>query len=199
MTDAVRNKARRHRKVSRLPPLPDPPPPQVAAWFERMEARGNSILNLHVATAHAPSILAAKSPLAMALRNECVSSRLHRELAIVRVGHLMECAYELDHHAPLLVECGMSQRQADAVGDWRANAELFDEKCRAILAFVDAMVGDKGRVDDATFSEFARHFSPQEIVEIAYNAVIYVANALIVNSLRIQLDEPHVRTTPGKF
>ncbi len=192
-------KSRRHAKVSRLPGLPDPPDAEVAAYFDRMEQRGNSILNLHVATAHAPRILAAKSPLAMALRSECQASRLHRELAIVRVGHRMECAYELDHHAPILKQCGMSDAQVRAVGDWRTHVDLFDDKCRAILAYVDAMLADKGHVDDATFNELARHFSPREIVEIAYNAVIYVANALIVNSLRIELDTADVRTTPGKF
>jgi AhpD family alkylhydroperoxidase len=191
--------ARRHAKISRLPPLPEPLDPETRAWFERVEARGGSVLNLHLATAHAPKIATAKNPLAMVLRSECDSPRIYRELAIVRVGQLMECAYELDHHAPVLRACGMSDAQMAALTDWRLHLDLFDEASRAVLAFVDAMAANKGDVDDATYAALARCFPPKQIVEITYNAIIYFANALLLKALRIELDEPHVRTTPGKF
>lgn len=190
---------RRHTKVSRLPALSEPLDPEVAAYFARLDARGNSVLNLHLATAHAPKITTAKGPLAMALRNDCESPRLHRELAIVRVGQLMDCPYELDHHLPLLLECGFTEAQATALDSWRSNQSLFDERCIAVLGYIDAMAANKGDVDDATFAALARVFNPREIVEIAYNAAIYFANALVIKSLRIEIDAPHVRTTPGKF
>ena len=192
-------KDRRHARVSRLPALPDPLDPEVAAYFARLDARGNSVLNLHLATAHAPKIATAKGPLAMALRNDCECPRLYRELAIVRAGQLMECPYELDHHVPLLLECGFTEAQASALEAWRANCSLFDERSLAVLGYVDAMARNRGEVDDAAFADLARVFSPREIVEIAYNAAIYIANALVIKSLRIEIDAPHVRTTPGKF
>jgi alkylhydroperoxidase family enzyme len=196
MTDA---KARLHAKVSRLPPLPDPLDPDTAAYFARAQARGNSILNLHLATAHAPKITLAKNPLAMALRSECDSPRLYRELAIVRVGQVMECPYELDHHMPLLLECGMSEAQVAALDNWREHRNLYDERSLAVLAWIDSMAANKGDVDDATFAELSRLFTPKELVEIGYNAAIYFGNALILKSFRIELDDAHVRTTPGKF
>ena len=192
-------RARWHAKVSRLPPLPNPLDPETEAYFARAEARGNSILNLHLATAHAPKIALAKSPLAMALRSECDSPRMYRELAIVRVGQVMECPYELDHHVPLLIECGFTDAQVKALDDWRAHAAMFDEKSRAVLAWIDCMAANKGDVDDATFAELARLFTPRELVEIASNAAIYFGNALFLKSFQIEIDAPHVRTTPGKF
>ena len=193
------DKSRRTQKVSRLPALARPLDAEAAACFDTMDAQGNPVLNLHIATAHAPKLLKAKSPLAMALRSECLSSRAHRELAIVRVGHLMECSYEIDHHAPILRQCGFTDAQTRAVAEWRAHESLFDDRCRAVLGFVDAMVGDKGHVSDAAYNELSKNFTPQEIVEIAYNAAVYVANALVLNALRIELNTPDVRTTPGKF
>ena len=111
----------------------------------------------------------------------------------------MDCPYELDHHLPLLLDCGFTEAQATALDAWRAHASLFDERSLAVLALVDAMAADKGNVDDAAFAGMARLFTPREIVEIAYNAAIYFANALIIKTLRIETDAPHVRTTPGKF
>ncbi len=196
MSDAHK-RSRRYARVSRLPALSEPLDPEIEAYFERAEARGHAILNLHLACAHAPKIIAAKSPLAMALRNDCESPRRYRELAIVRVGQAMECAYELDHHMPILMECGFSQAQADGLQDWRAHKDLYDDKSLAILAWVDSMADNKGAVDDAAFAELSRLFTPRELVEIGYNAAVYFANALILKSFRIEIDAPHTRTTPG--
>ena len=66
------------------------------------------------------------------------------------------------------------------------------------MAFIDQLC-DKGRVDDQTFAAVSTHFTPQEIVEIAYASTSYYATGLLANAMQIQIDEPHIKATQGKF
>jgi 4-carboxymuconolactone decarboxylase len=188
-----------HVKVSRLPALPKPLDPVVAELFENTRQRGGHILNLHKVSGHAPRLTRAKRPCTYALRNDCDCPRIYRELAICRTAINVECDYELHHHHPLALQAGMSEAQFEALRDWRGAPENFDEKSRAVLAFVDEMTLCKGAVTDATFSALAKHFSPQEIVELSYNATSYYASGLFMKALAIEPDEEGKKAAPGKF
>jgi len=187
-------------KVSRLPPLPEPLDPIITELFEDTAGRGGSILNLHLTKAHAPKLQAAGRHITRALRNECDAPRVLREIAILRASILVGCAYEAHHHTPLAAAAGLTQEQVDAVkGDWRAKAALFDEKQKALLAYVDQLGLNKGDVDDATFAAMEKHFSPQEIVELTMCATSYYGGGIFMKAMRIQIDDPHKVAAPGKF
>jgi AhpD family alkylhydroperoxidase len=188
-----------HRIISRLPALPDPLHPISQTLFAETKARGGHVLNLHLATAHAPRLVETKRPFSMALRNECQTSRALRELTILRTGQILDCPYELDHHIPLALKAGISQAQIDALSSWREQASLFNAQEQALLAFLDEFFARIGEVSDATFAPMQAQFSPQEIVELIFTATTYQTNAYILKSLRIIRDESHVRATPGKF
>ena len=188
-----------HRQISRLPPLPSPLDLICQKLFDETRARGGHVLNLHVATAHAPRLVETKRPFSMSLRNDCEAPRALRELAILRTGMMLDCPYELDHHVPLALKAGVTQVQIDALKDWTKSRDLYDARQRALLAYLDEMFGNSGNVSDATFTEMSRQFSPREIVELIYNATTYYGTAMVIKSLRIQNDETHVRATPGKF
>jgi AhpD family alkylhydroperoxidase len=188
-----------HRRISRLPPLPAPLDPICRRLFDETRERGGHVLNLHVATAHAPRLVETKRPFSMALRSECEAPRALRELAILRTGLMLDCPYELDHHAPLALRAGVTQAQIEGLGDWSAHRSLYDDRQQALLAFLDEMFGRAGEVSDAIFEDMRRQFSPREIVELIYTATTYYGTALVIKSLRIVEDEPHVRATPGRF
>ncbi len=186
-------------KVSRLPPLPEPLDPIIEELFEDTTSRGGHILNLHLTKAHAPKLARAGRPSTRALRSECVSPRLLRELAIVRMSILVGCAYELHHHYPLLLKAGASEAQFQALIDWRPQSHLFDAKQRALLAYVDCLGLHKGEVDDDTFSAMEKHFSAQEIVELTLCATTYYGSGLFMKAMKIKMDDAHKQAAPGKF
>lgn len=187
-------------KVSRLPPLPEPLDPIVMENFEETTSRGGSILNLHLTKAHAPKLQAAGRHITRALRSECDSPRVLREIAILRASILVGCAYEAHHHSALALAAGLSQEQVDAVkSEWRPKAKLFDDRQQALLAYVDQLGLNKGDVDDATFAGMEKHFSPQEIVELTMCATSYYGGGIFMKAMRIQLDDPHKKAAPGKF
>ena len=199
MADASKHPRLPHtRKVSRLPPLPEKVDPLTEERFALQRSRGAEPLNLHLTQAHAPRLSKARGEFIWALRNDTRLGRRLLELAIVRTAHIVDCAYELDHHLPMIRKAGFTEAQVAALKDWRQSAGLFAEKEQALLAFVDQLC-DKGNVDDATFERLARHFSSQEIVEIAQASTSYYANGMFVKAMRIEIDQPHVKAAEGKF
>lgn len=187
------------RKVSRLPPLPEKVDPIMEKRFADQRARGAEPINLHLAQGHAPVLSAAKGEFTWKLRNETKLGRRLLELVIVRVAYLMDCAYELHHHLPMIAQAGYSKDQVAALkGDWRKQKDLFQPKEQALLGFIDELC-DRGNVSDATFAEASRHFSSQEIVETCYCATSYYANAMFVKAVRLELDPPGHHTAMGKF
>jgi alkylhydroperoxidase family enzyme len=186
-------------KVSRLPPLPEPLDPLIEELFADTISRGGSILNLHLTKAHAPKLAAASRPSTRALRSECVSPRLLRELAIVRMSILVGCAYEMHHHYPLLLQAGASEAQFQALIDWEPQSHLFNARQRALLSYVDSLALDQGNVDDDTFADMEKYFSPQEIVELTLCATTYYGSGLFMKAMKIRMDDAHKKAAPGKF
>lgn len=187
------------KKVSRLPPLPEKLDPVLKARFDASLSRGGQILNLHRTAGHAPNLSKARGEFTWALRNACVSSRLHREMAILRTAAVVDCAYEIQHHYEMGQKAGLSEAQLQALlGDWRSKAGLFDDKGCALIAYVDGLC-NKGQVPQSDFDAMLKHFTPQEIVELTYCTTSYYANGLFVKGLGIERDPEHVKTAHGKF
>jgi alkylhydroperoxidase family enzyme len=185
------------QKVSRLPPLPQPLDPALQAMFEKRRSMGGDIINLQIATGHAPKLSQAAETMAFALRFDAVTPRKLRELAILRTAEIVGSDYEINQHRPLLKACGYSDPQIDGVAHWRQSS-LFDEKQRALLAYVEAMTEKRGNVDDATFATVQKFFSPQEIVELTYTISNYYGNGLLTKALRIEVERDGRLTVAGK-
>jgi alkylhydroperoxidase family enzyme len=173
-------------RVSRLPPLPEPLPPAVQELFAERIKRSGRVLNVHHTFGHAPKLSWASMQMAMALRFETSTPRLFIEIAIVRAAQLARGVYELQQHKPMLLAAGFSAATLDALENWRTSS-LFDEKERALLAYVDEMA-DHGNVADATFNALGRCFTPEQIMELSFAVGSYYGTALIMNALQIKLE-----------
>ncbi len=180
-------------KASRLPDLP---PELLKDLTESRAAQGQQVINLTLTTFHAPKISRATGTVAQALRSDAMSPRLLRELAILRTAEVVGSEYELVQHKILAKGCGYPQAKIDAVPVW-VNSKLFDERERALLAYVDKMTHG-GDVDDATFDAFAKFFTPQEIVELTVTVGNYYGNGLLTRALRVKLETDGRVTNQGK-
>jgi AhpD family alkylhydroperoxidase len=174
-------------QVSRLPPLPDPPTdPILLELQEDTRSRGGEVINLHLTLGHAPKIAKARRALSGALRREAATPRVLRELVILRTAQIVRSDYELNQHIPMALKSGLTQQQLDEVARWR-DSKLFDERQRAVLAYVEQLLAG-GDVDDATFAALTRHFTPQEIVEISVTATNYYGTGLLTRALKIEVE-----------
>lgn len=178
------------KRIARLPSVTQSPAnPDTAAAFDMIRARGGKILNLHLILGHAGKIYRARQELTYALRFDAVSPRKIRELAILRAAHMSTADYEWAQHVPMALANGYRQEHIDALADDWSRSQLFDEKERALLAFIDQLIGRQGQVDDGVFSRLAAFFTPQEIVELAITATHYVQTGTLSRAFQIQLED----------
>ncbi len=184
------------QKVSRLPPLPQPLDPILKQMFDKRDAMGGAVINLSLVRGHAPKIAKAAEATAFAMRFDATTPRNLRELAIYRTAEIVGSEYEINQHTPLMKMCGYSSEQIAQVATWQ-RSKLFDDKQIALLAYVE-QVAKGGNVDDPTFANVAKFFTPQEIVEITFTVANYYGTGLFAKSLKIEVETDGRLTVAGK-
>ena len=182
--------------ISRLPPLPQPLDPILQDMFDKRRAMGGAIINLILTTGHAPKFTRASGAMAFTIRFETSAPRQLIELAIFRTAQIVGSDYELNQHTPFMKMCRYSNEQLAEVSDWRRST-LFDDKQRALLGYVEQMANG-GNVDDPTFAEFSRFFTPQQIIEVSYTVGAYYSTGLLTKALKIQPETDGRLTVPGE-
>lgn len=113
-------------------------------------------------------------------------SRYETELIILRVAHLRQCGYEMDHHVRLGRRAGVTPALLDQVLEGPA-AEGWDARRRAILTAVDQLVATDN-LDDATWSALSTHFDDRRMIEFCFLVTQYDALATTIGTLRIERD-----------
>jgi alkylhydroperoxidase family enzyme len=188
--------AQEQQKVSRLPPLPQPLDPTLREMFDKRRAMGGSVINLTLTQGHAPRIAKASETTAFTIRFDAVIPRNLRELAIFRTAEIVGSDYELNQHTPMMKMCGFTGEQIEQVATWQTS-KLFDDTQRALLSYVE-QVAHGGNVDDATFAELTKFFTPREIVEITYTVGSYYSTGLFTKALKIEIETDGRLTVAGK-
>jgi alkylhydroperoxidase family enzyme len=183
-------------QVSRLPPLPRPLDPILQDMFDKRVARGGAVINLALTTGHAPKFTKASEVMAFTIRFETSTPRRLIELVILRTAQIVGSNYELNQHTPMMKMCGYSDQEIAEVANWQRSTS-FDEKQRALLEYVEQMAHG-GNVDDRTFAELSRFFTPQQIVEISYSVGAYYSTGLVTKALKIEPETDGRLTVPGK-
>ena len=177
--------------VARLPVDEHPADPQARALLDAIRARGHRPINLTLVSVLSPNLAKARSAMVSAIRYESVVPRPLRELTILRTAQIMGGDYEVHQHVPAALACGYSQAQVDALATWQASS-LFNDRERALLAYLDQAVRAKAEVDDATFGELAGLFEGREIVELTMIAAQYMGTSMLTNALQVRIDAPGV-------
>ena len=111
-----------------------------------------------------------------------------RELAQTRVGWDAESRFVFSQHRKSLRALGVSEERIRAVPSW-STSTCFSEVERAVLAYVDSLVYDHGRVPDALFDGLRSHLSDLEILELTYISTLYFQHAVMSRALRTEFDD----------
>lgn len=113
---------------------------------------------------------------------------LLRELGQTRAGFLRESQFVFSQHCKAARDLGMPEAKIEAIPSW-ASSDLFSARERAVLAYVDELVLQNGRVQDATFARLASELSDEEILELTYITALYEMHAIITRALRLEYDD----------
>jgi alkylhydroperoxidase family enzyme len=167
----------------RLPPLEPPYPPELAEELAAMMPPGLPPLLLFRTLAHNPRVL-RKIRLGNPLDRGSLSRR-DRELVILRTTARCGCAYEWGVHAAFLAgRVGLGEAELRATVHGAASDPAFGERDRTLVRLADEL-HDAAQLSDACYEALARHFSPEQIVELLVLAGFYHAIAFVANGLRV--------------
>ena len=113
---------------------------------------------------------------------------LLRELGQTRAGWLAASQFVFSQHCKSCRGLGMPEEKLAAIPHWQV-ADRFDARERALLAYTDYLVDQRGRVPDAVFEALHEHFSDEEILEFTYITTLYLMHAVMTKALRLEWDD----------
>ena len=111
-----------------------------------------------------------------------------RELAIVRAGFVTGSQFVFSQHSKVARAVGLSKAEVEAVPAWAISDALNTEQ-RAVLAYVDEMVLQNGRVQDPTFDALRSFLSDTAILELTIVAASYHLHAMVSRALKLEFDD----------
>ena len=111
-----------------------------------------------------------------------------RELALIRVGFLMESQFVYSQHCKAAAVAGLEREKIAAVPHWGVLPIWTALEC-AVLAYTDAFVLARGRVPDGVFEALHAEMSDADIVELTYHIGGYMLHAGFCRALRLEWDD----------
>ncbi|MGE3143600.1 MAG: carboxymuconolactone decarboxylase family protein [Hyphomonadaceae bacterium] len=149
-------------------------------------------VNIMRLLAHSEEAMAAFSGMGAAILSKSTLDPALRELAILRVGHVLGAVYETTHHERIGRRVGMSEAQI-AGARAGAGAPGLSEDDALVIAFAEEF--NAGAVSAATFARAAKRFSHAELIDLAIASGFYGLVSRFLNSFG--LDE--IEDTPDSL
>lgn len=115
-----------------------------------------------------------------------------RELGQTRAGYVVGSQFVFSQHCKASRDVGLTEAQISAIPHWSV-ADCFSEVERAVLAYTDALVLQRGRVPDGVFQTLKTHLSDEEILEFTYITCTYMMHAIMSRALRLEYDDVNDR------
>ena len=112
--------------------------------------------------------------------------RRDTELVILRVAHLRDCAYELEHHIHLARRAGVGDADVQRVLTG-PSAAGWTPREQALLGAVDQLHHDRD-LDDAAWDALSAHLDERERIELVFLVGHYELLATAIRTLRIEPD-----------
>lgn len=184
----------------RLPPLPadrwDEAVEQSLAGMlppERRNPRGAG--NALSTFAHHPALATAFLGFNVHLFNSTLPARI-RELAVLRVAHRRQCAYEWTHHANMAKRLGVTDNEIEAVRcpmeklSARASerAGVLDDFERAVIVGVDEL-DEQSQLSDETWAALGARLNERQLMDYVFTVGCYTTLAMAFNTFGVEVEK----------
>ena len=111
-----------------------------------------------------------------------------RELGQIRAGYTVGSQFVFSQHCKASRDVGLTEEQIQAIPHWAA-ADCYNKIERAVLAYTDALVLERGRVPNGVFEILQEELSDEEILELTYITCTYMMHAVMSRALRLEFDD----------
>jgi alkylhydroperoxidase family enzyme len=167
----------------RLPPLP------ADQWDEATQQalsamRGADTNNALSTLAHHPALAKAFLRFNVHLLMSSTLPTRIRELAILRVAHRRESAYEWSHHVSMAKDEGITDDEIAGV----QRGEAADEFDRTVLKAVDELE-EKSELSDQTWAALGERLNDQQRMDLVFTVGCYALLAMAFNTFGVQLEQ----------
>jgi len=181
----------RVKQVSR-----DEAPPEIAALYDEWFGPGRDPVaqpgtatgtpgNWWTTWAHAPELL--KAMRSYSYRAAPIDPKL-REIALLRTGYARQSHFVFSQHCKAARREGVEEAKIAAVPYWTVS-DVFTPQERAVLAYVDGLMLEAGRVHDEVFAALKRTLGDAEILVLTYLINLYGMHAISAKALRLEYDD----------
>ncbi|MCV7031806.1 carboxymuconolactone decarboxylase family protein [Mycobacterium sherrisii] len=118
-----------------------------------------------------------------------------RELAILRVAHRRQCAYEWSHHVRMAKDEGITDDQITAVQRATgADDGVLDAFDATVITGVDELE-ENSRISDPTWAVLGERLNDQQRMDFVFTVGCYALLAMAFNTFGIQLEHPDPAAT----
>ena len=111
-----------------------------------------------------------------------------RELGQTRAGYVVGSQFVFSQHCKASRDVGLTEAQIQAIPHWQT-ADCYGKLERAVLAYTDALVLERGRVSEGVFMVLKEELSDEEILELTYVTCTYMMHAVMSRALRLEYDD----------
>jgi alkylhydroperoxidase family enzyme len=109
-----------------------------------------------------------------------------RETLILRTAYCCRAAYEWVEHVDIARGVGLAEDTIAAAGS--ANPAPADEHAALLIRAADQLTADR-ELDDATWTELARHYDERQMIELCMLVGNYAMIAGVLKSLKVELED----------
>lgn len=107
-----------------------------------------------------------------------------REIAILRVAHLSDCAYEWFHHVAIGTGEGLSEDDIEGI----QRGEAADDFDRVVLRAVDELC-DMSSLADHTWSALSARLDERQRMDFVFAVGCYSALAMAFNTFGVEVED----------
>jgi uncharacterized peroxidase-related enzyme len=176
--------------MNRLPiPTVETAPTASQPLLAAVKQQIGMVPNLMKVLAHSPAGLGAYLGFSSAVAGGTLDTAARERIALT-VAEANGCEYCLSAHSYLGKNVAkLGEDELDAARDGRS----ADARVQALLQFTQAVVANRGRVDDADLARlFAAGYGPDAVIEVVANVALNVFTNYVNNIARTTVDFPHV-------
>ena len=154
----------------------------------RSEVGRFGVLNITRMLAHTGPILAPWTAVIHSLLTDADLPPRLRELAILRVGYRLDCAYEHEQHVGVARKVGVGEAAIAAVRTERPDGAALGSDGRAVVEVVDQLL-DTGHLDEDAFAAVRSILGDDATVKLLLAIGCYVTTAFVLNATQVELDD----------
>jgi 4-carboxymuconolactone decarboxylase len=171
----------------RLPPVPlTAMSPEQRRIVSAQVRPDGTLFNIYATMIHHPTFYGPRSTFGSYLQRDSLLPPRTRELLIMRTGWLLRAEYEWAHHTSYSRDAGLTDEEIARIARG-PDAPGWNAADRAVLRAADELRRE-AFISDATWTELARTYDVQRMLEIIYTVGGYSMTAVALNSFGVQVE-----------